>query len=227
MRVRRPLLLPSGNSSGRRRRVSPFITVRAFTIWAYTVRPGREQPEREGRASTPEEVRSEGARRAHARGRVPRPRGREADHAGGAGGVHRRAGGEGGTGRRRPPRPVALHQPRAQHARLLRARARRGSRREQPPPRAGEVRRHRRLDPRRVLHGARRRPPAAGRGRRRRGLRGRLHAAAAAAHRAGACLGHHEGGAPVLQRPQARTGRRRHPHRRLREPGRRAAATRS
>ena len=47
-------------------------------------------------------------------------------------------------------------------------------------------------------------------------VRGRLHAAAAAAHRAGARLGPHEGGAPVLQRPQARARRRRHPHPRLR-----------
>ena len=94
---------------------------------------------------------------------------------------------------------------------------------QQPSPGAGQVRRHRRLDPRRVLHGARRRPAAAGRGRRLGGVRRRVHAAAAAAHRAGARLGHHEGGAPVFQRAQARARGRRHPHRRPRRPRRRAA----
>ena len=222
MLVRRPADDLKGSSAGRRRS-RPASTLCARSRSGHILSDPDENSRSESRAPTPEEVRSEGARRAHARGRVPRPRGRQAEHASRAGGVHGRAGGEGRAGRRRPPRPVALHQPRAQHARLLRARARRGSRREQSPARAGEVRRHRRLDPRRVLHGAYRRPPAAGRGRRLRGLRGRLHAAAAAAHRAGARLGHHEGGAPVLQRPQARTGRRRHPHRRLRRPGCRAA----
>ena len=55
-------------------------------------------------------------------------RGRQADDQGGARGVHRRGRAARRDGRRRPARPVALHQPRAQHARLLRARARRGPR---------------------------------------------------------------------------------------------------
>ena len=219
-------------SDGRRvteevtRRPSPFprpvSAEAALTIGAYTVRSGRQEPERGG-ALRDEEVRSEGPPGAHPRRRVPRPRDRQAVDESGAGGVHRRAGGEGGAGRRRSPRSFALHQPRAEHARLLRARAGRGSRHQQPPPGAGQVRRHRRLDPRRVLHGAHRRPAAAGRGRRHRGVRRRLHAAAVAAARAGARLGHHEGGAPVLQRAQARARGGRHPHRRPRRPRRGAA----
>ena len=57
-------------------------------------------------------------------------------------------------------RDRALHQPRAVVARLQRARARGSGRPDDAAARAGQVRGHRRVEPRRVLHGAGRRGPA-------------------------------------------------------------------
>ena len=60
-------------------------------------------------------------------------------------------------------RPPAVHQPRAVLAGVQRARARRGARRRAAAVRAAQVPRHRLVEPRRVLHGPRRRPQAAAR----------------------------------------------------------------
>ncbi len=150
------------------------------------------------------------------RRRVSRPRGRQAQHRGGLRGVLHRRRARRREGRRRPARPLSLHQPRAQHARFLRARRGRGARRQQPAARAREVRRHPRLHPRRVLHGPHRRSAPAGRRRRRGGLGGRVHPAEAPAAGPGARLEPHEGGARLLQRAAPGARRRRHPHRRLR-----------
>ena len=102
--------------------------------------------------------------------------------------------------------------------------ARRGARRQQPAARARQVRRHRGLHPRRVLHGARRRPASAGRGRRHRGRRPTAtppqKLLPIVRERAWGLM---KEARAVLRRAAPRARRRRHPRRRLRRPRREPA----